>query len=80
MSGKRFENLTLIQLAVELKKAPVAYFSIGSLEHHGLHLPVGFDAMWIHQACLAAAEITGGVVLSRIVPPKDVAASSGQES
>ncbi len=49
MSGKRFENLTSIQLAAELKKAPVAYFPIGSLEHHGLHLPVGFDAMWIHQ-------------------------------
>jgi hypothetical protein len=49
VSGKRFENLTSIQLAAELKKAPVAYFPIGSLEHHGLHLPVGFDAMWIHQ-------------------------------
>ena len=54
MSGKRFENLTSIQLAAELKKAPVASigsldFPIGSLEHHGLHLPVGFDAMWIHQ-------------------------------
>ena len=63
MSGDRFENITSIQLAAELKKAPVAYFSIGSLEHHGLHLPAGLDAMWIHQACLAAAEITGGVVL-----------------
>jgi len=63
MSNKRFENLNSVQLAEELKKAPVAYFSIGSLEHHGLHLPVGFDAMWIHQACLAAAEKTGGVVL-----------------
>jgi len=63
VSGNRFENLTSIQLTIELKKAPVAYFSIGSLEHHGLHLPVGFYAMWIHQACLAAAEITGGVVL-----------------
>jgi len=63
VSGDRFENITSIQLAAELKKAPVAYFSIGSLEHHGLHLPAGLDAMWIHQACLAAAEITGGVVL-----------------
>ena len=63
VSGNRFENITSIQLAAELKKAPVAYFSIGSLEHHGLHLPVGFDAMWIHQACLAVAEIAGGVVL-----------------
>jgi creatinine amidohydrolase len=63
MSNKRFENLNSVQLSEELKKAPVAYFSIGSLEHHGLHLPVGFDAMWIHQACLAAAEKTGGVVL-----------------
>jgi hypothetical protein len=63
VSENRFENLTSIQLAAELKKAPVAYFSIGSLEHHGQHLPVGFNAMWIHQACLAAAEISGGVVL-----------------
>jgi hypothetical protein len=49
VSGKRFENLASIQLAAKLKKAPVAYFSIGSQEHHGLHLPVGFDAMWINQ-------------------------------
>lgn len=54
ISNKRFENLNSLQLAEELKKAHIAYFSIGSLEHHGLHLPVGFDAMWIHQACLAA--------------------------
>ena len=47
VSEKRFENLTSIQLAAELKKGPVAYFPIGSLEHHGLHLPVGFDSMSI---------------------------------
>jgi hypothetical protein len=64
VSGNRFENLTSIQLTIELKKAPVAYLSIGSLEHHGLYLPVVFYAMWIHQACLAAAEITGGVVFT----------------
>jgi hypothetical protein len=26
------------------KEAPVAYFSIGSLEHHRLHLSAGLDA------------------------------------
>ena len=51
------------QVLEELARSPIAYFSVGSLEHHGQHIPVGFDSLWVHKACLAASEITGGVVL-----------------
>ena len=63
MNKKQFEMLNSKQIAEEQAKAPIVYFSIGSLEHHGQHIPVGFDSLWIHKACLAAAQETGGVVL-----------------
>ncbi len=63
MSDVRFERMNTNQLSERLDKAPIAYVPIGSLEHHGPHLPVGFDSMNAHRLCLAAAEKIGGVVL-----------------
>jgi creatinine amidohydrolase len=63
MKERRFELLNSKQVSEELARSPIAYFSVGSLEHHGQHIPVGFDSLWVHKACLAAAEITGGIVL-----------------
>jgi len=36
---------------------------IGTLEFHGVHLPLSTDAIHAHDFCLAAAARTGGVVL-----------------
>jgi creatinine amidohydrolase len=36
---------------------------LGTFEHHGWHLPVGFDGVKAYALCRAVAERTGGVVL-----------------
>jgi creatinine amidohydrolase len=59
----RYEEMRVGELAAARDEAPLVYVPIGSLEYHGWHLPVGFDALHAHALCLAAAEQTGGVVL-----------------
>jgi creatinine amidohydrolase len=49
-------------LEAALAAAPVAYLPLGTYEHHGWHLPVGFDGIKAHALCLRTAERTGGVV------------------
>jgi len=49
-------------LEATLRDAPVAYVPLGTYEHHGWHLPVGFDGIKAHALCRRAAEQTGGVV------------------
>jgi creatinine amidohydrolase len=49
-------------LEATLRDAPVAYLPLGTYEHHGWHLPVGFDGIKAHALCRRAAEQTGGVV------------------
>jgi creatinine amidohydrolase len=50
-------------------EAPIAWVPIGTLEHHGPHLPFGVDRFTAHALLLSAAERAGGVVL----PPTYVA-------
>lgn len=61
--NRRYEELRPDQLDAARQEAPLVYVPIGSLEYHGWHLPVGFDAMHAYALCLRAAERTGGVVL-----------------
>jgi creatinine amidohydrolase len=63
LTNPRYEELRPDQLDAARQQAPLVYVPIGSLEYHGWHLPVGFDAMHAHALCLRAAERTGGVVL-----------------
>ncbi len=63
MDPRRYEELTPCELAEARERVSLAYVPIGSTEFHGLHLPLGFDALHAHAVCLAAAERTGGVVL-----------------
>jgi creatinine amidohydrolase len=46
-----------------LEECPVAYVPLGTLEFHGWHLPLGFDALKAQALCERAARQTGGVVL-----------------
>ena len=39
----RWEALRPDGLEAIIKTAPVVYWPLGLLEHHGWHLPVGFD-------------------------------------
>jgi len=63
LPSRRYERLRAPQLVEEMERVPLVYLPIGSLEYHGWHLQVGFDAMHAHELCLAAAQKTGGVVL-----------------
>jgi len=63
MDGRRYEELTPVELAEARERVSLVYVPIGSTEFHGPHLPVGFDALHAHAVCLCAAEQTGGVVL-----------------
>lgn len=59
----RFEELRPDQLAGIVRDTPIAYWSLGLLEHHGWHLPVGFDGIKADRLCQRLAEQTGGVIL-----------------
>jgi len=63
MRKVRYEELLLHELEAARDEAPVIYLPIGSLEYHGRHLPMGFDALHAEALCLEAAQETGGVVL-----------------
>lgn len=46
-----------------LEECPVAYVPLGTLEFHGWHLPLGFDALKAQAICERAVAKTGGVLL-----------------
>ena len=60
---RRYEELRPDELAAVVETSPVAYWPLGLLEHHGWHLPVGFDGLKAERICIRAAGRTGGVVL-----------------
>ncbi|MCC7354038.1 MAG: creatininase family protein [Anaerolineae bacterium] len=51
------------ELAAAIATAPVCYLPLGTLEFHGWHLPLGFDALKAQAICRRCAQITGGVVM-----------------
>ena len=57
------ERMRPEQLEQALAEAPVAYIPMGTLEWHGWHLPLGFDALKAEALCKRAVAQTGGVVL-----------------
>ena len=59
----RYEEMRPDQLQDIVAATPVAYMPLGLLEHHGWHLPVGFDGLKAHRLCARMAGRTGGVVL-----------------
>jgi len=62
MFTQKLEEMKPGEIEEVLKKSPVVYIPWGSLEWHGLHNPVGLDALKAHELCLRAAKKTGGVV------------------
>lgn len=63
MKTHKYEEVSAHVLMERLQETSLVYFPVGSMEFHGPHLPLGLDSMHAHQFCLAAAEITGGLVL-----------------
>ncbi len=59
----QYERLRPAQIAAARAACPVAYLPLGTLEWHGLHNPVGLDALKSHALMLACARQIGGLVL-----------------
>ena len=59
----RFEYLKGREAIRRLRRKPVAYLPIGSLERHGDHLPMGLDVLKAHAVCCECARKIGGAVL-----------------
>jgi creatinine amidohydrolase len=59
----RFEELRPDQLDAIMRRRPVVYWPLGLIEHHGWHLPVGFDGIKVQRLCLRMVAETGGLVL-----------------
>lgn len=58
----QYERLRPDQIVARRRACPVAYLPIGTLEWHGVHNPVGLDALKIHALLGACAETIGGLV------------------
>jgi creatinine amidohydrolase len=59
----RFETLRPGQAREVVRESPALYWPLGLIEHHGRHLPVGFDGIKAERLCVRVAERTGGLVL-----------------
>ena len=60
---ERYETLRPDALAAGVDSAPIAVWPLGLIEHHGWHLPVGYDGLKAERICIQVAEQTGGVIL-----------------
>ena len=59
----KWEEMSASDLKAALERKSLVYVPIGTLEFHGVHLPLATDAIHAYEFCLAAAARTGGVVL-----------------
>lgn len=66
LKSHRYEQLLPEQFYQELERAPIAYWSCGAMEEHGLHNPLGTDPLVAYEVCLRAAEISGGIVFPSV--------------
>ena len=58
----QWEEMLPEEFFTEMARAPVAYWSCGAMEEHGLHVALGNDYIQMYEVCLRAARITGGIV------------------
>ena len=63
MKWRRLEELRPDELSEIVLQSPVAFWPLGLLEHHGWHLPVGYDGIKAQRICARVADRTGGVLL-----------------
>ncbi|HIG47868.1 MAG TPA: hypothetical protein EYQ20_16075, partial [candidate division Zixibacteria bacterium] len=56
---RHYHELRPDELAALRDENPVAFWPLGLLEHHGWHLPVGFDGIKAERLCIRIAERTG---------------------
>jgi creatinine amidohydrolase len=63
ITWKRYHELRPDELAEFIESAPIVFWPIGLIEHHGWHLPVGYDGIKAERICIRIAEKTSGVIL-----------------
>jgi creatinine amidohydrolase len=63
MQGVLYERLTPSEFQDRLKKAPIAYLPLGTLEWHSSHLPLGSDSLQSQTFFIKLAQRVGGIVL-----------------
>ena len=61
-----YEELTPDEFTTRLAKCPVAYLPLGTLEWHGVHLPLGADGLQSQEFFKLLAQRAGGIVLPMI--------------
>ncbi len=66
MAERRMEYLKPAEYVGLRKEAPIAYIPWGAHEWHGVHNPLGTDALKAHRLCMELANQTGGVVLPAV--------------
>ena len=62
----RWEELRPEAFFEELERAPVAYWSCGAMEEHGLHMALGNDWIQMYEVCRRAVKVTGGIVFPQV--------------
>ena len=58
-----YEELRPDEFIERINKCPIAYLPLGTLEWHGLHLPLGSDGIQSREIFVILAEKIGGIVL-----------------
>jgi creatinine amidohydrolase len=58
----RLERMRPAQVAQALQERPAIYVPFGSIEWHGIHNPIGLDAVKAHEQLVGLAARLGGVV------------------
>ena len=59
----KYEEMKPGQINAVLRECPIAYLPWGAHEWHGVHNPIGLDALKAHYMALELCRETGGVVL-----------------
>ena len=67
-----YKDLQPAQLWEKVKACPIAYIPIGTLEWHGLHMPLGTDMMIPENVFAQIAKKFGGIVLPPLFLAPDI--------
>ena len=65
-----YEELTPSEFELRIKKAPIAYLPLGTLEWHSSHLPLGTDGIISREFFKLLAHEIGGIVLPMMMKKK----------
>ena len=58
-----YHQLRPDQVSELVAQTPIAFWPLGLIEHHGWHLPIGYDGLKAERICVRIAQETGGIIL-----------------